>query len=311
MFSDDLIKAVSIKKNPSVLGLDTLLEFVPSCVREESFKKFENRLKGAADAVWTFNQKILDQVFPLIAVVKLQMACYEMLGIPGMEVFLKTIQYAREKGLLVIADGKRNDIGSSAQYYANTYLGKTNLDNDEEANAFPVDALTVNPYLGEDGIKPFLEVCKENKKGIFVLVKTSNPSSGQFQDLSLKNGELLYQKVGQMVKTWGEGLIGESGYSAVGAVVGATYPSEAKILRESLQGVFFLVPGYGAQGATAKDVAPFFDENKQGALINASRSILLSYQKAPYKHQFTEAEFDLAAKEEVQFMQQEIQKALD
>jgi orotidine-5'-phosphate decarboxylase len=310
MFIDDLMKGVDEKNNPTVVGLDTVLDYVPRFLKEESFRENGKNLKGAANAIWEFNKRIIDQIADLVALVKLQIACYEMYGLPGVEVFLKTTQYAKEKGLLVIGDGKRNDIGSSAGYYAKAYLGKTKIDGQFEESAFDVDALTVNPYLGEDGIKPFVEDCSKYGKGIFVLVKTSNQSSGQLQDISYAGGKMLYEEVGRLVKEWGKGLLGKFGYSQVGAVVGATYPEQARVLRNLLEGVLFLVPGYGAQGASAKDLVSFFDNNKKGAIINASRSILLAYQSELYKNQFPEEEFEKASRMEVIRMRDEIQQVL-
>jgi orotidine-5'-phosphate decarboxylase len=310
MFIDDLMKGVHEKNNPTVVGLDPVFDYVPRFLKEESFRNHGKNLKGAASAIWEFNKRMIDEVSDLVAAVKLQFACYEMYGLPGLEVFLKTSQYAKEKGLLVIGDGKRNDIGSSAGYYAKAYLGKTKIDEEIEESAFGVDALTVNPYLGEDGIKPFVEDCRKYGKGIFVLVKTSNESSGQLQDISCHGGKMVYKEVGRLVKEWGKGLVGEFGYSEVGAVVGATYPEQAKVLRDLLEGVCFLVPGYGAQGASAKDLVPFFDKNKKGAIINASRSILLAYQSEIYQNRFSEEEFAKASKMEVIRMRDEIQKVL-
>jgi orotidine-5'-phosphate decarboxylase len=314
MFIDHLIRKIEEKKNPTVLGLDPVLSYVPEWRVQKSFAKHGKNLEGAAKAIWKFNKKILESVSDLVPAVKLQMACYEMYGIHGLKVFAKTVNLAKERGLLVIADGKRNDIGSSAQCYAEAYLGETRIDDGVSQRAFGVDALTVNPYLGEDGLIPFIEQCSQHGKGIFVLVKTSNPSSGQIQDLNVwAEGEEkspLYNKVGALVQDWGKAVMGENGYSSVGAVVGATYPQEAQILRQSMKGVFFLVPGYGAQGAKAEDLLPFFDENQKGAIVHASRSIMLAYQSDLYKNQFGDKDFHLASREEVIRMRDALNEVL-
>lgn len=316
MFVDALMEKIDQLKNPSVMGLDPVLSYIPEALKQAAFEAHGKNLKGAAEAIWEFNKGLLDAVYDIVPCVKLQVACYEMYGLEGLRVMAATMDYAKKKGLLVIADGKRNDIGSSAGYYAKAFLGKTLIEAGVEESAFRADCLTVNPYLGGDGIEPFLTECKAYGKGIFVLVKTSNPSSGEFQDqrLIIKNAaqeeEPLYETVARKVRTWGEGLLGKYGYSSVGAVVGATYPQQAKRLRALMAGVFFLVPGYGAQGGGAQDVVPAFDAQGKGAIVNASRSILCAYQAPRWKEQFTEAEFAAAARAEALRMREDIMGAL-
>lgn len=266
-FSDKLIRAIEKKGTPICLGLDPYFDRIPHVVRSA----YPNDEMGRAEAVGHFFMDILDAVHDIVPVVKLQLAFFEALGPRGIEVFQRLCQYAWSLGLVVLADGKRNDISSTAGAYANAYLGN---------DAFPVDALTVTPYLGSDGIYPFLEQSKENGRGIFILVKTSNPSSGEFQDLELQSGEKLYERVATSVASWGKPMIGECGFSDVGAVVGATYPEEARILRKLMPHQIFLVPGYGAQGGTVEDIKPCFTEEGKGAIINSSRGILYAFEKS-------------------------------
>ena len=232
-----------------------------------------------------------------------------MYGLEGLKAFYETCRYAKEKGLLVIADGKRNDIGSTAESYSAAFLGKTKIEDTEEA-AFDVDALTVNPYLGIDGIKPFIEDCDKYNKGIFILVKTSNKSSGQFQDIITETGKSMYEIVAQHIEEWGRDLKGEYGYSSVGAVVGATYPNQAKILRKILKSAYILVPGYGAQGGTAKDVASSFNPDGLGAIVNASRSIMCAYKSERWKEKYTEEKFYEASRAEALRMKEDINGVL-
>ncbi|HHV98575.1 MAG TPA: orotidine-5'-phosphate decarboxylase [Clostridiaceae bacterium] len=310
MFIDRLIDNILEKNNPSVIGLDPRIEYVPSSIREKSYKEFGRNSKGAAEAIWVFNKRIIDAVYDIVPAVKLQMACYEIFGIEGMEVLSRTIKYAREKGLMVIADGKRNDIGSTAQAYSTAFLGSIDLGEGPIDKAFDVDALTVNPYLGYDGIKPFIDDCRDNDKGIFVLVKTSNKSSGQLQDLLMQDGRSVYEVVACYVEKWGNSLIGKYGYSSVGAVVGATYPNQAKVLRGILKSTYILVPGYGAQGGTARDAAHSFDKNGMGAIVNASRSVICAYQSDIWKNEYNEDRFDEASRAEALRMRDELNEAL-
>lgn len=297
---DQLISAIERKSNPTALGLDTRVEYLP----ENFAAQFDvTTLAGAAGAVLAYNRALVDALHTFVPCVKVQVAYYEMYGLPGMTAFHETCRYAAEHGLIVIGDCKRNDIGATSGAYATAFLGQTPL-GDNQAAAFPVDFLTVNPYLGADGILPFVAQCKDQDKGIFVLVKTSNPSSSQIQDLPLADGRRVYEAVGDLVAAWGQDSLGEYGYSAVGAVVGATHPDEGAALRQRLPHTFFLLPGYGAQGASGADLARMFDEQGRGAVVNASRSILCAWKKAGTD------DFVRAARDEVLRMRDDIMGAL-
>lgn len=277
MSVDLLVKKIKEKGNPSVAGLDPKIEYVPEYIREKAYKEYGKNLKGACEAIWEFNKGLIDALCDIVPAVKPQSAFYEMYGLNGEEVLHRTISYAKEKGLYIILDVKRNDIGSTAEAYSKAYLGKAEVDG-ELFDSCPVDCVTVNPYLGTDGIKPFVDDCKEYDKAIFALVKTSNPSSGELQDLELK-GKHFYEIVAERVNAWNEDTIGNSGYGAVGAVVGATYPEQAEILRKIMPKSYFLVPGYGAQGGKAKDVKKSFNDDGLGAIVNSSRGIMCAYKK--------------------------------
>ncbi len=277
MSMDRLIEKIVKTQNPTVAGLDPKLEYVPEYIKEKAFAKHGNTLKGAAKALLEFNKGMIDELCDIVPAVKPQCAYYEMYGYQGVKTLYKTMEYARKKGMIVITDGKRNDIGTTMEAYAIGHLGRTEV-NGELLTAFPGDCLTVNGYLGSDGIKPLLTVCKEEDKGIFALVKTSNPSSGELQD-RLIDGKPVYEIMGEMCEEWGKDVMGKYGYSAVGAVVGATYPEQLKELREKMPHTFFLVPGYGAQGGGAKDVSYAFDKNGLGAIVNSSRGIICAYKK--------------------------------
>ena len=305
---DQLIDRIIEKGAPIVAGLDPRLEYLPQSLLDKHFERGIN-LEAAAQAILDFNIEILNNIHDLIPAVKLQIAYYEMYGVYGLETFMETANYAKSKGLIVIADVKRNDIGSTAEAYSNAYIGYTLLQQ-QQAQAFPVDMITVNPYLGTDGIKPFVDNCKRNNKGIFVLVKTSNPSSKEIQDLVTADGLKVYEKVAQKVNEWGQDLIGNYGYSSVGAVIGATFPHELSQLRKLMPKVYFLVPGYGAQGAKAEDIMGGFDDRGLGSIINASRSIMCAYRNKPWNTQFRPHEFGLASRAEVLNMKEEIHKAL-
>ena len=278
MSLDRLIEKIGELQNPTAAGLDPKLDFIPGFIREKAFREHGKTPGGAAAAVLDFNRGIIDALCGIVPAVKPQCAYYEMYGWQGMRALRDTILYAREKGMFVILDGKRNDIGSTMEAYAAAHLGKTEAEG-KAFEAFGGDALTVNGYLGSDGIEPLLGVCRSEDKGIFVLVKTSNPSSGELQDRKFENGETLYRTMGRFCEKWGEALPGKYGYSGVGAVVGATYPEQLAELRGLLPHTFFLVPGYGAQGGGAEDVAPAFDSRGLGAVVNASRSILCAWKK--------------------------------
>jgi orotidine-5'-phosphate decarboxylase len=273
---DKLINKIIDMQNPTCVGLDTSFDYLPEFMKE-GMATFE----GVSEAIVEFNMNIIDKICDIVPAVKVQVAYYEMYGFEGLRAFDYTINYAKGRGMYVIADCKRNDIGSTAGCYSKAYLGSTNV-NGKKIKAFPADMLTVNGYLGTDGIAPFVEDCKANDKGIFVLVKTSNPSSGELQNLKLESGEYIYERMGRLVEEWGKDTIGKYGYSDVGAVVGATHPEEAAKLRSELKNTFFLIPGYGAQGGNAQMLKCCFDENGLGGIVNNSRGILCAYKKAEY-----------------------------
>ena len=277
---DRLVENIKKTNAPIVVGLDPMLAYVPEHIKTEAYREYGETLEGAADAIWQFNKGIVDATYDIIPAVKPQIAMYEQFGIPGLIAFKKTVDYCKEKGLVVIGDIKRGDIGSTSTAYAVGHLGKVQVGYNTYAG-FDEDFVTVNPYLGTDGVKPFVDVCKEENKGIFVLVKTSNPSSGEFQD-KIVDGKPLYELVGRMVDTWGSEVIGKSGYSAVGAVVGATYPEMGRVLRDIMPKSYILVPGYGAQGGKAKDLVHYFNEDGLGAIVNSSRGIIAAYKQDKY-----------------------------
>ena len=298
---DRLIENIVRTQNPSVVGLDPKLEYVPQYIREKNFKKYGKDLKGAAKAILEFNKEIIDEIHDICPAIKPQAAYYEMYGYQGVKTLYKTIQYAQSKGMFVMTDGKRNDIGATMEAYATAHLGLTDVDGEKIA-AFGADALTVNGYLGTDGINPLLDQCKAFDKGIFVLVKTSNKSSGELQDLMIGN-KSVYATMGAMCESWGRDNIGKYGYSAVGAVVGATYPEQLEEMRKALPHTFFLVPGYGAQGGGAEGVAKAFDENGLGAIVNSSRGVMCAYKK---EDGCDEKDFAKAARREVIRMKEDI-----
>lgn len=273
---DKLIKRIIELQNPTCVGLDTSFDYLP-----DEMKKGVKDFDGAAKAILKFNKGIIDKVYDVVPSVKVQIAYYEMYGAAGVKAFEETVSYAKKKGLIVIADCKRNDIGSTAGCYSKAYLGETDVCGNK-IRAFEADMLTVNGYLGYDGIKPFADDVKAHDKGIFSLVKTSNPSSGEFQNLKLENGNYIYEQMGDLVSDWGRDSIGEYGYSDVGAVVGATHPEEAERLRKRLPHTFFLIPGYGAQGGSAQMLKVCFDKNGLGGVVNSSRGIICSYKDARY-----------------------------
>ncbi len=273
---DKLIEKIIEMQNPTCVGLDTDFSYLPDEMRD-GMATFE----GVAEQLIEFNMNIIDKVCDIVPAVKVQVAYYEQYGFEGMRAFDCTVNYARGRGLYVIADCKRNDIGSTAKCYSTAYLGETDI-NGKRLTAFPADMLTVNGYLGTDGIQPFVEDVKKHDKGIFVLVKTSNPSSGELQNLKLESGEPLYERMGKLVESWGADCVGKYGYSDVGAVVGATHPEEAERLRKLLKHTFFLIPGYGAQGANAQMLKCCFDERGLGGIVNNSRGIICAYKKPAY-----------------------------
>lgn len=275
-----LISNIRKTNAPIVVGLDPMLNYIPEHIQKKAFAEFGETLEGAAEAIWQYNKGIVDATFDLIPAVKPQIAMYEQFGIPGLIAYKKTVEYSKSKDLVVIGDIKRGDIGSTSAAYAVGHLGQVQVGSKKYAG-FDEDFATVNPYLGSDGVKPFMDVCKEEKKGIFVLVKTSNPSSGEFQDRVI-DGRPLYELVGEKVAQWGDELMGD-GYSYVGAVVGATYPEMGKVLRKIMPKTFILVPGYGAQGGKGADLVHFFNEDGLGAIVNSSRGIIAAYKQEKYK----------------------------
>lgn len=298
---DRLIEKIKKMNNPTVMGLDPRYEMLPECVT----KKYPQNLEGASKAIIEFNKNLIDATYDIIPAIKPQIAFYEMYGIPGIEAFYETCKYAKEKGMFVIADIKRGDIGSTAKGYSNAYLGKTKIDKTEES-IFDVDFITVNPYMGSDCVSPFIEDCKKYDKGIFILVKTSNPSSGELQDVKLENGEEVYKKVASLVEKWGEDSRGENGYSSVSAVVGATYPKQLETLRKLAPHTFFLIPGYGAQGGKPEDIAYGFDKKGIGGIVNASRSLMCAYKSDKWKDTYKEEEYAKATRAEAIRMKEEL-----
>ena len=303
---NQLVKGIKEKDAPIVVGLDPMLSYVPKQVQETAFKEYGETLEGAAEAIWQFNKAIIDATYDLIPAVKPQIAMYEQFGIPGLVAFKKTVDYCKEKDLVVIGDIKRGDIGSTSSAYAVGHLGKVQVGTKEYAG-FDEDFATVNPYLGSDGVNPFIDICKKEKKGLFILVKTSNPSSGEFQD-QLINGRPLYELVGEKVAQWGADCMGDE-YSYIGPVVGATYPEMGKVLRKIMPKSYILVPCYGAQGGKGKDLVHFFNEDGLGAVVNSSRGIIAAYKQEQYA-EFGEANFADASRKAVETMVADIDGAL-
>ena len=290
-----------------MVGLDPMLSYIPEHIQKKAFAEYGETLEGAAEAIWQFNKEIVDKTYDLIPAVKPQIAMYEQFGIEGLKAYKKTVDYCKSKDLVVIGDIKRGDIGSTSVAYAVGHLGKVQVGSKTYAG-FDEDFATVNPYLGSDGVKPFIDVCKQENKGLFILVKTSNPSSGEFQDQKI-DGKPLYELVGEKVAQWGEEHMGESGYSYVGAVVGATYPEQGEILRKVMPKSFILVPGYGAQGGKGKDLVHFFNEDGLGAIVNSSRGIIAAYKQEAYA-KFGAENFGDASRAAVEAMIADIQGAL-
>lgn len=293
---DELGKKIQEKNAPVVVGLDPMLSYIPESIVGRTIEEKGETLEAAAEAVWQFNKAIVDATYDLIPAVKPQIAMYEQFGVPGMAAFEKTVEYCKEKELVVIGDIKRGDIGSTSAAYAAGHIGVVKIGN-HVLRGFKEDFVTVNPYLGTDGVKPFVDVCKAEKKGIFVLVKTSNPSSGEFQDRVVDNRP-LYESVAEKVKEWGADCVGTCGYSSVGAVVGATYPEQGKVLRALMPRNYILVPGYGAQGGKGKDLVHFFNSDGLGAIVNSSRGIIAAYKQEQYA-KFGEQNFALASRQAV------------
>ena len=302
------LNAKIVKTNaPIVVGLDPMLKYVPEHILKKAYAEYGETLKGAAEAIFEFNKRIIDATFDLIPAVKPQIAMYEQFGVEGVIAYKKTVDYAHEKDLVVIADVKRGDIGSTSEAYAVGHLGQVKVGSKTFAG-FDADFATVNPYLGTDGIKPFVDVCKEEKKGIFILVKTSNPSSGEFQDRII-DGKPLYEHVADKVREWGEDAMGDA-YSYVGAVEGATYPEMGAVLRKVMPKTLILVPGYGAQGGTGKDLKAFFNPDGLGAIVNSSRGIIAAYKKEEYA-KYGEEHFEEASRQAVIDMREDIKSAIN
>lgn len=298
----------NIKKTdaPIVVGLDPMLSYIPEFIQKKAFAEYGETLEGAAEAIWQFNKEIVDKTCDLIPAVKPQIAMYEQFGLPGLMAFKKTVDYCKSKDLVVIGDIKRGDIGSTSAAYATGHIGRVKVGG-KEYTPFDEDFVTVNPYLGSDGVNPFVKVCQEEKKGLFILVKTSNPSSGEFQD-QLVGGRPLYELVGEKVAQWGEDCMGD-GYSYIGAVVGATYPEMGKTLRKVMPKSYILVPGYGAQGGKGADLVHFFNEDGLGAVVNSSRGIIAAYKQEKYER-FGAENFGEASREAVKDMAADIREAL-
>lgn len=305
-----LVEKIQKTGAPIVVGLDPMLDYVPEHIKAKAYKEYGETLEGAAEAIWQYNKEIVDHVYDLIPAVKPQIAMYEQFGVEGLIAFRKTAAYCKEKGLIVIGDIKRGDIGSTSEAYAVGHLGKVQVGGNAYAG-FDEDFATVNPYLGSDGIKPFIKVCREERKGLFILVKTSNPSSGEFQDRFVKGeggDRPLYEIVGEQVAKWGADCMGDS-YSYIGAVVGATYPEQGKVLRKIMPKAFILVPGYGAQGGKGADLVHFFNEDGLGAIVNSSRGIIAAYKQEKYAG-YGEEGFGEASRAAVLDMKEDISNAL-
>lgn len=307
-FADRLTERIAAVKNPTVMGLDPLIEYVPKHIRDEYDHNFADREEATAEAIFAFNRQMIDAVSDIIPAIKPQFAYYEKYGLHGLAALKKTISYAKSKGMLVIADAKRNDIGSTADAYSSAIIGSTTLIDQSTVRMLDADAITLNAYLGIDGIKPFLDTAKADGKGMFILVRTSNPSAGDFQDLITEGGKPLYERVAEKVAEWGADLLGESGYSSVGAVVGATWPEQAKTLRQTMKSAMILVPGYGAQGAGADQAAQNFDETGRGAIVNASRSLMCAYMKRP---DLAPMDFAVALVDEAVRMRDDLNQAIE
>ena len=303
---DNLIEKIKETENPTVMGLDPRWDMIPECVKS----KYSNDLEGVCKAILEYNKELIDNTYDIVPAIKPQLAFYEMFGIEGMKVFKETCKYAKEKGMIIIADAKRGDIGSTAKGYSNAYLGETKLGEENVCVFDNIDFLTVNPYLGVDSITPFAEDCIKYGKGIFVLVKTSNPSSGELQDLKLENGKTVYEHVASLVEKWGEDLRGKYGYSSVAAVVGATYPEQLNEIRGKATHTYFLIPGYGAQGGKAEDIALGFDKNGLGGIVNASRSLMCAYKSDKWKEKFTEEEYGKATRAEALDMKEVLNNSI-
>ena len=307
-FADDLVRKIAELNNPTVMGLDPRLEYIPEQIRQKWLKDLAPDAElAAACAIYEFNTALIDAVCDIVPAIKPQFAYYEMYGVAGIDTLKKTIAYAKNKGMLVIADAKRNDIGSTATAYAEGIIGETELDDGNKKHMFNADAVTVNGYLGIDGIKPFMDVCARDGKGIFTLVHTSNPSAVDFQDMILQDGRTVYELMADNVNDWGKDLIGEEGFSSVGAVLGATVPEQAVAARKRMPNTLMLVPGYGAQGAGPDAAVASFTKEGKGAIVNASRSLMCAWKK---RADLDPSDFAKATRDEALDMKAKLNAAL-
>lgn len=298
-FADKLLNSIDEKQNPAVIGLDSDIAKIPDFLKNEFKNKFDCPFEAAAECVFEFNKRIINAIKEIVPAVKIQIAFYEQYAFNGIKTFKRTVNLARKNNLIVIEDGKRNDIGNTARAYADAHIGRVDL----FGELFPcldLDCITVNPYLGIDGVRPFIDNVKKYGKGIFVLVKTSNPSSGELQDL-MSRDKKIYEIMAELVNKWGEGTEGSSGYKSVGAVVGATYPKEAEVLRKIMPKSIFLVPGYRAQGGGADDAMPCFNKDGRGAIIHSARGVIFAGSGE---------DFDKKAEQAALKMKQEIKEAM-
>jgi len=309
-FADRLLKEIQKKQNPSVIGLDPQMKFIPSQIKNSCLELYGNTIKAVAEAFIIFNKKIIDATFDVVPTYKPNMAFYEKYGVEGVRAFEETVRYVKSKGCILIEDAKRNDIGSTAQAYAEGHLGEVDLLDGSKTKSLDVDCIVVNAYLGIDGVKPFLDVIKEYGKGVFILVKTSNPSAGELQDKKLENGKTVFETLAETANNWNNETIGKSGYGSVGAVVGATWPEQAKVMRKIMPKSIFLVPGYGAQGGGADGVVPCFNKDGQGAIVNSSRGIIAAYLSDTWKDKFNAKTFAEASRAEAIRMRDDIVGAL-
>ncbi len=305
---DTLVKKIKATNNPTVVGLDPRLNLIPNHIKEEAFDQYGRTPEGAAKAFLAFNKAIIDEVHDLIPAVKPQVAMYEQYGAPGIQAYIDTIAYAKSKDLVIIGDIKRSDIASTAENYSDGHIGRVDV-GEQKFEIYKEDFITLNPYMGYDSIEPYMNNCETYDKGLFVLVKTSNPNSGEIQDIKVGD-QHFYEYIGNLVAKWGDAYIGDSGYSRIGAVVGATYPEQGKALRTLMPKTYFLVPGYGAQGATAEDLAGCFDQDGLGAIVNSSRGIIAAYQKEQYSKDFSPEDFAKASRAAVIDMRDDLTRVL-
>ncbi len=307
MIIDKLIEAIIKKNNATVVGLDPKLEYIPQFLKNKYFEKFGETKEAVCAMFLEFNKSIIDEIFDIVPAVKPQIAMYEQYGYEGIKCYEETIDYAKQKGLIVIGDIKRGDIASTAESYSVAHLGKVKINN-KELQSGESDFITVNPYMGYDSIEPYEREMEKYNKGLFVLVRTSNKMSFQIQNLELKDGKKVYEEVGSLTEKWGDKFLGKYGYSSIGAVVGATQKEEIEILRSTMKKTFFLVPGYGAQGATGEDIKICFDEKGLGAIVNSSRGIICAYKNEKYKNKFDEKNYAKASRQSVIDMKKDLNK---